>query len=67
MDKNNGYEEEILINNIDGSVDQAIIADVENGKYVPVDTEEFNLMNNMLKDAASNTMEKLIKREEINH
>ncbi len=51
---------------IESQEELKILKDVENGKYKSVDTKEFREMEDLLKNAATNTIKKLSKRKAIN-
>jgi predicted DNA binding CopG/RHH family protein len=51
---------------IESKEELEILQDVENGKYKSVDTKEFTEIEDSLKKAATNTIEKLSKRKAIN-
>ena len=51
---------------IESQEELEILQDVENGEYKSVDDKEFSEIENSLKMAATNTIEKLSKRKAIN-
>ena len=51
---------------IESKEELEILQDVENGKYKSVNTKEFTEIEDSLKKAATNTIEKLSKRKAIN-